>query len=101
VRGDGELVYLCAVVFVDFAGAPYAEALRRNRFASAALAPITAAVLGVIANLALWFGLHVIFADTAAFAAPRAHALVLPLPGSFDPIATAIAVIAGIALIRF
>jgi chromate transporter len=36
-----------------FAGAPYAERLRQNRFAQSALAAVTAAVLGVIANLAL------------------------------------------------
>uniref|UniRef100_UPI00286D0985 chromate efflux transporter n=1 Tax=Phenylobacterium sp. TaxID=1871053 RepID=UPI00286D0985 len=45
-----------------FLGAPYAEALRGHRAAAAALAAISAAVVGVIANLALWFGLHVLFA---------------------------------------
>jgi chromate transporter len=44
-----------------FAGAPYVEALREDRRASAALACITAAVVGVVLNLALWFGLHVLF----------------------------------------
>jgi chromate transporter len=45
-----------------FAGAPYAEALRNNKALSAALATITAAVVGVILNLAVWFALHVLFA---------------------------------------
>ncbi|MDW6020768.1 chromate efflux transporter [Mesorhizobium sp. BAC0120] len=44
-----------------FVGAPFVEALRSNRALSAALAAITAAVVGVILNLALWFALHVLF----------------------------------------
>lgn len=44
-----------------FLGAPYVEALRGNRAISAALSAITAAVVGVIMNLALWFALHVVF----------------------------------------
>jgi chromate transporter len=45
-----------------FLGAPYVEALRGNAALSSALAAITAAVVGVIANLALWFATHVVFA---------------------------------------
>jgi chromate transporter len=45
-----------------FLGAPYVEQLRGNVALSSALAAITAAVVGVIANLALWFALHVLFA---------------------------------------
>jgi chromate transporter len=48
-----------------FAGAPYVERLSRMPRLSGALAAITAAVVGVIANLALWFALHVIFADVS------------------------------------
>ena len=44
-----------------FAGAPYIERLAHMPRLSGALAAITAAVVGVIANLALWFGLHVLF----------------------------------------
>jgi chromate transporter len=44
-----------------FAGAPFVEDLRRNRFLAGALAGITAAVVGVIAYITLWFGLHVLF----------------------------------------
>ena len=44
-----------------FLGAPYVETLRSNLALSGALATITAAVVGVIANLAVWFGLHVLF----------------------------------------
>src|SRR5712664_3712360 len=46
-----------------FMGAPYIEALRNNKALSAALTTITAAVVGVILNLAIWFGLHTLFAD--------------------------------------
>lgn len=45
-----------------FLGAPYVEALRHNRALNAALSGITATVVGVILNLALWFALHVLFA---------------------------------------
>lgn len=44
-----------------FLGAPYIEKLRGSRSLSAALSAITAAVVGVILNLAVWFGLHVAF----------------------------------------
>jgi chromate transporter len=46
-------------------GAPYVEQLRHNRALSAALTGITAAVVGVIANLAAYFALHTLFADTS------------------------------------
>jgi chromate transporter len=44
-----------------FAGAPFIERLRANRQLSGALAAITAAVVGVILNLSVWFALHVLF----------------------------------------
>jgi chromate transporter len=44
-----------------FAGAPFIERLRGNVILASALAAITAAVVGVIANLAVWFGLQVLF----------------------------------------
>ena len=46
-----------------FLGAPYIEALRGKALLTAALSAITAAVVGVILNLAVWFGVHVIFAE--------------------------------------
>ena len=59
-------IFVTWVTFVPsfiwiFLGAPYVERLRQNRYLSAALAMVTAAVVGVIANLALWFALHVLF----------------------------------------
>jgi chromate transporter len=47
-----------------FVGAPYLERLRRARRPAAALRWVSAAVTGVIAQLALWFALHLMFGDT-------------------------------------
>ncbi|MEI6713610.1 MAG: chromate efflux transporter [Verrucomicrobiota bacterium] len=47
-----------------FLGAPYIEYLRGNRKLTAALSAVTAAVVGVILNLSVWFGIHVLFAPT-------------------------------------
>jgi chromate transporter len=49
-----------------FLGAPFIERLRGNRALSAALAGITAAVVGVILNLAVWFSIHALFAHVDA-----------------------------------
>jgi chromate transporter len=46
-----------------FVGAPFSERLRGNRALSAALTAITAAIVGVILNLALWFALHALFRE--------------------------------------
>jgi chromate transporter len=83
-----------------FVGAPFVERLRGNRYIAGALAGVTAAVVGVIANLALWFGLHVLFAEVGeATLGP----LSIPLPDlpSFDLAAALIALAAAIALLRF
>ena len=56
------VTFVPCFVFV-FAGAPYVERLRDNQALSAALAGVTAAVVGVIANLALYFGVHTLFAE--------------------------------------
>jgi chromate transporter len=48
-----------------FLGAPYIERLRDNQLLTAALSTVTAAVVGVILNLAVWFGVHVIFPNAA------------------------------------
>ena len=47
--------------FWIFLGAPYIEKLRGNRLLSSALSAITAAVVGVVLNLAVWFSLHTLF----------------------------------------
>ena len=53
-----------------FLGAPYIEALRGNVALASALAAITAAVVGVIANLALWFASHALFARPGSYGLP-------------------------------
>lgn len=83
-----------------FLGAPYVEALRGNRALSAALTAITAAVVGVIANLALWFGLHVLFRTVQPVVlGPLAPDL--PALASLDWRAALLAALAMIALLRF
>lgn len=57
------VTFLPSFVWI-FAGAPFVESLRGNRRLSAALAAITAAIVGVIANLALWFAINVLFSET-------------------------------------
>lgn len=47
-----------------FLGAPYIEALRSNRALHAALSGVTAAVVGVVLNLSVWFALHTLFGKT-------------------------------------
>ncbi|HEX2078456.1 MAG TPA: chromate efflux transporter [Longimicrobium sp.] len=59
-----------------FAGAPYVERLRGHRGLAAALAGITAAVVGVILNLAVWFALHVLFARVDEVETGPVHLLV-------------------------
>jgi chromate transporter len=83
-----------------FAGAPYAERVRENRALSAALAAITAAVVGVILNLAIWFALHVVFAKVETRDIGPLH-LQIPDISSLDPAALALAIVATIALLRF
>jgi chromate transporter len=51
-----------------FLGAPFVERLRGNQALSAALATVTAAIVGVILNLALWFALHSLFGRTVRIA---------------------------------
>jgi len=83
-----------------FAGAPYVERLRENRWLRGALAGITAAVVGVILNLTLWFSLHTLFATVL----PRSLGplrLELPVWSSLDPAAAAIAAGALVATFAF
>jgi chromate transporter len=63
-----------------FLGAPYIETLRSNKAISAALTTITAAVVGVILNLAVWFGLHVLFGELREARALRDFGIGLEVP---------------------
>ncbi|WP_449469304.1 chromate efflux transporter [Sphingobium chungangianum] len=83
-----------------FAGAPFVEGLRGNRALSASLGAITAAVVGVILNLALWFAIHTLFREVrpvhflgSSFDMPVLASLNLP--------ALVLAVGAAIAVFRF
>ncbi|MDX3805889.1 MAG: chromate transporter [Rhizobiales bacterium 17-65-6] len=86
--------------FWIFLGAPYIEALRGNKAISSALSAITAAVVGVVMNLALWFALHVVFREVRTFeilgVGPD-----LPVLTSIDWRAAVLAVAAMIAMLRF
>ena len=85
-----------------FLGAPYIEALRGNRLLATALTGITAAVVGVVLNLAIWFGLRVMFGDLVEVTVPiTGQALQLPAIASFDPLASAITVSAFLAIAVF
>ncbi|WP_161785007.1 chromate transporter, partial [Hoeflea sp. BAL378] len=83
-----------------FAGAPHIERLRSVAWLSAGLAAITAAVVGVIANLAVWFALHVLFSEVGQ-AALGPFTLPVPQIASLNVAALAIALGAGVALLRF
>ncbi|HRQ63408.1 MAG TPA: chromate efflux transporter [Xanthomonadaceae bacterium] len=80
-----------------FAGAPYVEKLRHHRALAAALAAITAAVVGVIANLALWFALNVMFAERFQVVGAGLD-MHLPVPGSVDFAAVALSALALLLL---
>jgi chromate transporter len=69
-----------------FLGAPYVERLRNNRHLTAALTGITAAVVGVIANLAVFFTLHTLF-DRSRVVGWGPVELDVPVLGSWDPVA--------------
>jgi chromate transporter len=83
-----------------FLGAPYIEALRSNRALRTALAAITAAVVGVILNLSLWFGLHVVFREVAVRHLGPLRLLV-PALASVDVAAAALSMLAMLAMFRF
>ena len=83
-----------------FVGAPYVETVRNIRWLASALAAVTAAVVGIIANLTVWFGLHVLFGSVGE---RLIGIFSLPVPdlATLDLAATAVAVAAGLALIRY
>jgi chromate transporter len=86
--------------FWIFLGAPYVEALRGNRALTASLSTITAAVVGVILNLAVWFSLHTLFSQVDETIWYGIH-FMLPNWVTLDWMGLIIAVVAFIALIKF
>jgi chromate transporter len=83
-----------------FLGAPFIERLRSNRALTGALSAITAAVVGVILNLAIWFAIHTIFRQTMALDAGPLR-FDMPLIESVDPWALLLSLAAVIAMFRF
>jgi chromate transporter len=83
-----------------FVGAPYIEALRGNKALAGALSAITAAVVGVILNLSIWFALHTLFRQTVPV-----HGFGLsfdaPVLSNVDLPALALSLAAATAIFRF
>ncbi len=76
-----------------FVGAPYIERLTHAPRLASALRTVTAAVVGVIANLSLWFALHVLFARVDEVHAGPMR-LFVPDPSSLDPVALVLSALA-------
>lgn len=81
-----------------FAGAPWLDHLTRRPALKGALAAITAAVVGVIASISVWFAVHVVFA-TVADSRLGPVRLPVPDPASLHPEALVLAVLAGAAIL--
>ncbi len=83
-----------------FLGAPFIELVRGNRALAGALSAITAAVVGVILNLALWFAIHTVFREVTPV---RGYGLSFdgPVLASIDPWAFALTLAAIIAVFCF
>jgi chromate transporter len=82
-----------------FLGAPYVERLRGNATLSAAMTGITAAVVGVIANLGVYFATHTLF-DASRDVALGPFTVELPVLGTLDPVAVVVALLAAFLLLR-
>ncbi len=83
-----------------FLGAPFIEVMRGNKALAGALSAITAAVCGVILNLAIWFAIHTIFREVTPV---RGYGLSFdaPVPASTDVWALALSAAAVLAVFRF
>jgi chromate transporter len=83
-----------------FIGAPYMESLRQHRGLNAALSCVTAAVVGVILNLSVWFATHTLFGRVDARTYGALH-LDAPVWSTLDPVALLLAAGSMIAMLRF
>lgn len=83
-----------------FLGAPFIEGLRNSSALTGAMSAITAAVVGVIMNLAVWFALHVIFGEVVRW---QAYGIVLDIPvlSSINVAPALLTLAAVIAIFRF
>jgi chromate transporter len=93
------VLFIPSYLFI-FVGAPYIEALRRHRGLHAALSAITAAVVGVILNLSIWFAMHTIFGELTELRLGPMR-LEVPVWSSLEPGAAALAIAALAAMLRF
>ncbi len=91
-------IFVPCFMFI-FAGAPFVERLRHSPALRHALSGIGAAVVGVIANLAVWFAFTTFFSQTQSTRWGPATMLT-PVPGSLVPWAIGIAVLAAILIFR-
>jgi chromate transporter len=82
------------------AGAPVAEHLRGRRSLDAALATISAAIVGVILNLTVWFSVHTLFGEAADVMVGPLR-LLIPIWESIDPATLILAIAASVAMLRF
>jgi chromate transporter len=80
-------------------GAPYMERLRGNRSLSAALSGITAAVVGVIANLGVYFAVHTLFSETRPIDA-SVLSVEVPDLSTLRPVSLGIALVAAVLVFR-
>jgi chromate transporter len=83
-----------------FIGAPYVESLRQHRGLNAALSCVTAAVVGVILNLSVWFATHTLFGRVDARSYGPLHVDV-PVWPTLEPVALLLAAGSMIAMLRF
>ena len=83
-----------------FFGAPFVETLRANKALGAAMGAITAAVVGVILNLAVWFALHVLFAELVPVGW-LGSSFELPVLRSVDVPSLVLSLAAAVAIFRF
>jgi chromate transporter len=83
-----------------FIGAPYMESLRQHRGLNAALSCVTAAVVGVILNLSVWFATHTLFGRVDARTYGPLH-FDAPVWSTLDPVALLLAAGSMIAMLRF
>ncbi|MBP0485164.1 chromate efflux transporter [Sagittula salina] len=82
-----------------FLGAPWMEKLRKNAALASALSAVTAAVVGVILNLAIWFAVHVVWQEVVRVEAGPLS-MELPVPGAVDWAAAALTGLALLAVFR-
>lgn len=83
-----------------FLGAPYIEALRGNASLNSTMSAITAAVVGVVLNLGVWFALHTVFGSVRDVHVSAIH-LHMPVWSTVNIPSVLIAVFATLAIFRF